>query len=69
MSKMFWADFQGDSETAVVVREIEIEIDLLRHRKEQQMKEGGNNLTDREQGWYDALFWVRAKLEDVEGNK
>jgi len=67
MSKMLWAEFQGDTETAVVVAEIEKEINFLREDKERRLREVGRGLTPTEQGWYNALFWVRARLEDVQG--
>jgi hypothetical protein len=69
MSEMVWAEFAGDTQTAVIVREVEIEIDLLRIKRERVMAESGEGLTEREQGWYEALFWVRSKLEDVEGGE
>jgi hypothetical protein len=62
-----WAEFKGDSETAVVVQEIEIEIDFLKREKARRLQEVGGGLTATEQGWHDALVWVRAKLEEVEG--
>ena len=58
---MLWAEFKGDTELQDLVKSIEYELDWLKIRSNKR------ELTAEERGWKNALFWVRARLEEIGG--